>query len=161
MNLRDLPHLGRRFLGSLRARRTTPAEQLWVAAHLEGEPARLFFAQCAMDQRHALDTALRLQRDYPERRDLGRAALLHDVGKTPSGLGVAGRSVASLLAIAHLRAPRRMAQYLDHGRVGAAALRAAGEGPLPLAFAEFHHDPQVPPGIAAHDWKALRAADAE
>jgi len=161
MNLRDLPHLGRRFFRSLRVRRPGPAAQQWVATHLHGEAARLFFAQSAMDQAHAVDIAHRVERAAPGRGDLVRAALLHDVGKNSSRLGVAGRTAASLLAITHLPTSGRMRDYLEHGRLGATALGALGETPLTVAFARSPHDPRAPAGIGPEDWETLHSADAE
>jgi hypothetical protein len=161
VNPRHLPHLVRRFFGSFAARRPSPAQQQWVADRLDGAAARLFFAQDALDQAHAVVTARRVARAAPGRDDLVRAALLHDVGKTISGLGVMGRSIASLLAIAHLPAPSRMRQYLDHGRIGAEVLGGVGESALTVAFARSHHDPGAPAGIASADWETLRSADAE
>lgn len=161
MNLRHLPHLARRFFGSLAARRPSPAEQHWVAGRIGGEVARLFFAQDALDQAHAVAAARRVERAAPGRDDLVRAALLHDVGKAAAGLGVIGRTVASLLAIAHLPAPGRMRQYLDHGRIGAELLSGVGESALTVAFARSHHDRSAPPGIAAADWETLYRSDGE
>lgn len=161
MRLRHLPHLARRFFGSLHARRPRPGDQLFIATLLRGGAARLFAAQQPMDQQHALDVARRVARDAPQRHDLMRAALLHDVGKAHSHLGVIGRSVASLLAIAGIPARGRFAAYLDHGRLGAADLAAAGESGITLGFAAHHHDAEPPDTTDRNDWATLRAADSE
>ena len=55
-------------------------------------------------------------------RDDVAAALLHDIGKLASGLGVGGRVFATLIG------PRtaKFRRYHDHERLGAAMLREAG-----------------------------------
>jgi len=161
MRLRHLPHLIRRFFGSLRARRPRPADQIFIAGMLRGDAARLFASQRPMDQHHALRTARRVAVMAPGRDDLVRAALLHDVGKTHAELGVIGRSVASLLAIARMPARGRFAAYLDHGRLGASDLRSVGEAGIAVAFAAHHHAAAAPANTDPSDWALLRAADDE
>jgi hypothetical protein len=161
MRLSLLPHLVRRFFGSLRARVASPNEQAMLAASLPESSLRLFVTQPAMDQRHALRAAARIPVDAPARPDLVRAALLHDIGKTPSNLGVVGRSVASLLAMAHLPRTTRMRRYLEHGALGAEALAASGETGIVVAFAAHHGLPRTPPGVDPVSWDILRRADHE
>ncbi len=157
---RQLRHLIVRFFGVVRARPLRPAEQAEVAALLQPSERRAFWDQPAADQRHALASARRVSAAAPHRRDLARAALLHDVGKRHSRLGPLGRSAASLFALAGRPAPGRFGSYLDHGAVGADELAAAGAEPLVVAFARSHHLAR-PPAIAAADWAVLQAADAE
>ncbi|MBI5158022.1 MAG: hypothetical protein HZA58_08440 [Acidimicrobiia bacterium] len=161
MRFRSLPHLVRRFFGSLRARRPRPRDQIDIAAILHGEAARLFAAQRPMDQHHALRTARQVEIAAPHRPDLVRAALLHDVGKAHSDLGVVGRSLASLCALARIPTRGRFAAYLDHGRLGAADLAAAGESGIEVAFAAHHHVTESPAAIDPSDWALLRTADGE
>ncbi len=161
MRLRNLPHLIRRFFGSLRARRPSPSEQRFIAAHLVGPAAQLFAAQAPMDQRHSLECARRVAAAAPGRGDLIRAALLHDVGKNHSGLGVLGRSVASLAAIARFPVRGRFRAYLSHGRLGADDLTGVGESGIVVAFAAAHHEVVPPSPIDATDWAMLRRADGE
>jgi len=156
---RSLPHLVRRFFRSLTARRPGPADQVFIASVLDGGVALLFAAQSPMDQAHALRAARAVAVTVPRRTELVRAALLHDVGKTHAGIGIAGRSCASLLAMAHLPVTRRMRSYLDHGVLGAADLGRAGESGIVVAFAGAHHTAIAPPGADPHDWAALRRAD--
>ena len=153
-------HLVRRFFGSLRARRPTPGDQVLVASLVTPEEARLFWAQPVADQAHGVAAARRVAALAPDRDDLVRAALLHDVGKRHARLGVIGRSVASLLAILRLPRTRRHAAYLSHGDLGAADLAAAGSDPVTVAFARDHHRAR-PDDVAPDDWKVLVAADTE
>ena len=80
------------------------------------------------------------------------AALLHDVGKTDSGLRTYGRVVATLSAAvaghdaAHAWSQRRgftrkVGLYLRHAELGADQLALAGSDPLTVAWAREHHDP--------------------
>lgn len=148
-------HLVRRFFGFLTARPLTPTEQATVASELAPSLARLFFAQRPEDQRHAFDVAATVR----DRSDLVEAALLHDVGKSESGLGAIGRSLATAWSTARMPMPRTWRTYLDHGRIGADLLEAGGAGDLAVAFARHHPGP-VPAGIDPADWHRLGAADA-
>ena len=161
MRLADLPHLTRRFFGSWRAHWPSPQDQRLVTTVLDGPTARLFFEQAPMDQAHAIAVATAVSAAAPGRNDLLRAALLHDVGKTPTGLGVLGRSLASILAILRLPTPGRLGRYLEHGPHGADLLVATGEDGIVVAFARHHRSSQPPPEVSAADWAVLRAADHE
>jgi putative nucleotidyltransferase with HDIG domain len=156
---RRLRHLVRRFFEVLAARRPTPAEQLEAAALLRPAEAALFWDQPVADQRHGLESARTVAARLPDRPDLIRAALLHDVGKRHARLGVVGRSVASALELAHLPAPGRFHRYLAHGPLGAAELERAGAEEIVVAFAAAHHD-RRPPQIDPVDWQILADADA-
>ncbi len=151
-------HLVRRFFEVLGARPLSPAEQAEAARWLNGAETGLFWSQPVADQRHGLVSARVAAVAAPHRDDLVRAALLHDVGKRHSRLGVVGRSLASLLEILHLPTPGRLGRYLHHGPLGAEELAAAGAEPVVTAFAAFHHDAR-PPGVDAADWAVLIHAD--
>jgi hypothetical protein len=153
-----LPHLARRFFGVLVAAPLRPGEQAAAGALLRPAERGLFWGQPAADQRHGLECARAVQAACPGRRDLARAALLHDLGKRQAGLGAVGRSIATALAAARLPVPGRFAAYREHGPLGATELEAAGAEPLVAAFARHHHG-ERPAGIAAEDWDALRRAD--
>jgi putative nucleotidyltransferase with HDIG domain len=161
MRFTDLPHLTRRFFASLGARWPTPLDQSWVAERLDTAAAARFFAQDPIDQIHAVAVAHRVVAAAPGRDDLVRAALLHDVGKGESRLGVTGRTVASVLALLRLPAPGRMRRYLDHAALGANTLRELDADPLTVAFARWHHESQAPQGVTVSDWETLRRADDE
>lgn len=122
--------------------------------------AAIFWAQPVVDQRHALDAAHTVLQAMPGNTGAARAALLHDVGKRHSRLGIAGRIVATVLALLRLPAPGRLAVYLDHARLGAAELAAAGAGELEVAYAR-HQDGDRPPAISPAVWRVLKAADGE
>ena len=148
-----MAHLVRRFFGFITARPLTPSEQLWVSDALGAKLRRLFYEQQHQDQRHAVDVALRAGDGR-----LREAALLHDVGKSASGLGAFARSLATLWSLTGLPVWGRWRTYLRHGELGAAMLERAGAGDLAVAFARHHPGP-VPAGVDGGAWRALEAAD--
>jgi len=153
-----LLHLARRFLGVIRSRPLRPLEQAQAAALLLPGERSLFWRQSPADQRHAHDCARRVTALAPGRRDLARAALLHDVGKGAVPLPVPGRVLAGVLPLLHLPTPGRLGAYVAHGPRGADALQAAGAETLVVAYARHHHGSRpaaVPPG----DWDLLTRAD--
>jgi putative nucleotidyltransferase with HDIG domain len=123
----------------------------------EEEPA-IYWEQSVADQRHGLETARMIVAVRPDRRDLVRAGLLHDVGKRHSNLGVVGRSLASLLAKLRLPVRGSWRRYLDHGPLGAEELARLGAELLVTEFARHHHQ-RRPSVIAADDWELLQRAD--
>jgi putative nucleotidyltransferase with HDIG domain len=146
-------HLARRFFEVLGARPLVESERAEVSTMLRGPgEVTVFFSQPDGDQRHGLAVA----RLVPPH--LRRAALLHDVGKQASGLGVWGRSLASALAKLHLPTGRRLRTYLDHGPVGAMMLEATGAEEIVVDFARSHHG-RRPESIPEQDWELLRRAD--
>lgn len=144
-------HLVRRFVGALRARPPSPADEAWVDAHLlEGE-RRLWIRLGDADRAHSLLVARRFVAEAPDApRAAVAAALLHDIGKVDGDLGTFGRVVATLVG------PRgeRFRRYHEHEAIGLALLREAGSDPLTLALLDT--------GIEAPEpWRAaLERADA-
>jgi len=151
-------HLIRRFVWTLRARPLNPGEQAVAAAVVRPGEREAFWSQGPADQRHAVETALRVMAAAPGRPDLARAALLHDVAKRHARLGPIGRSLATVAGVLRLPAGRRWSTYLDHGPVAADELAAAGAEPLVVAYARHHHRGR-PDGVAEDDWRILTAAD--
>jgi hypothetical protein len=109
------------------------------------------FAQLPVnDQRHGLDvleTVTRLE-GQPGRL-LQQAALLHDVGKAGAEFSVLDRSLTVFLRAASPRLLKMLLQarpgfarrhdgYVDHARIGAERLRAAGAPELAAIVAEHH-----------------------
>ena len=154
-------HLATRFFEVLGARPLSPAEQSTVDRWLEPAERPLFWGQPPEDQRHAFDAAIAVEATATGRTDLVRAALLHDVGKRHSALGVTGRVFASLLRLARMPARGRIAAYLDHGALGAEELQQAGSEPIVVLFARHHHRAKAPAGADTADWAVLRRADGE
>lgn len=160
--LRESPELRHLAAGAVEyafSRRLAPAEQMEAARLLDSPAeAELFWGQPPADQRHGLTGARLIARERPGRRDLMRAALLHDVGKRRAGLGLWGRTWAALAARRGWKKSRRADQYLSHGRTGAEELAAAGAEETVTDYARSHHGSR-PPSIPPQDWRALLRAD--
>lgn len=151
-------HLTARFLESVAARSPGPREQSEAAALLREGEEPLFWGQPGPDQRHGLEAARAVLRRAPGRRDLARAALLHDVGKQAARLGIPGRVLASALGQIGIRPPGRMGVYLRHGEEGARMLERAGAEDPVVGFARHHHG-RRPPEWDPRDWELLQWAD--
>ena len=121
----------------------------------EGES---FFAQPPYDQRHGLEAARHVARHHPLRRELVRAALLHDIGKRQAGLGPFGRSLASAHTKVGGVAKGKWRSYIEHGPAGAVELEILGAEPIVVDFARHHHGKR-PDSISEADWDVLQAAD--
>ena len=119
--------------------------------HLLPSEADLWTRLSDADRRHAVAVARGVMDRLGEaERPVVAAALLHDVGKLASGLGTAGRVVATLVAAAvrpttvtswskALGFQRQVADYLRHPEEGGALLAEAGSDPLTVAWALEHH----------------------
>jgi len=158
--MRNLAHLTRRFFGSIRARRPGPADQSLVAKLLTSAESEVFWSQPVPDMAHAVRSARAVQRLEPDRDDLRRAALLHDVGKRQADIGTILRSIATACALLRIPTGGGMGRYLRHGEIGAQELEELGCEALVVQFARHHHGPR-PDHIDAADWNALLAADNE
>ena len=165
-------HLVRRFVGSLRPGGPGRHAEAWVEARLLPGELTLWRRMSGPDRRHAVGVAQRVERALGNEatRPVIAAALLHDVGKIESGLGVYGRVVATLSAKAagaqmastwrrQRGFARRVGLYLQHDQIGGDLLELAGSDPLTVAWTREHHRPEsewtVEPAIAA----ALKSAD--
>lgn len=167
-----LAHLARRFFGSLRPGGPAAGDDAWARDQLLAGEVTLWLRMSNPDRRHAVGVARDVSRALgPEAgRPVLAAALLHDVGKTVSGLRTPARVLATLASMATGRGRvlswsgshgwrRRMGLYVDHPRLGADLLRMAGADPLTITWTREHHLP-------ADDWtierpfaEALKAAD--
>jgi hypothetical protein len=159
-------HLAGRFFGSLRPGGPAPADRAWVETVLEPAELALWARQPGHDQRHTVDVARQVEAALAGGPHAGdtrwpACALLHDIGKLASGLGVPHRVLATLVgrvtrgAVAarglggdlrkdreeHRGLRRRIALYLRHPEVGAGMIRMAGGRDEVAHWAEAHHDP--------------------
>lgn len=150
-------HLAARFFDVITSRRLdrgeTQAVRRWVG---EGPLLEAFFSQPVADQRHGFEAAVQVLAHVPDRLDLVRAALLHDIGKRHARLGPAGRVIASLAMRLDLPLTSRQALYRDHGPLAAAEL--SGDLPVVVDFARHHHGAR-PGTIPEDEWVCLQAAD--
>ena len=120
-------HLAKRFVGMMSRRPIADEDLRWVSSVLLDGESELWHALPVADRRHSLLVAERLvealNRACSEAtRDEIAAALLHDVGKTASDLGIIERVVATLVG----PRTRRFRLYHAHEQIGAEILAAAG-----------------------------------
>jgi len=151
-------HLIRRFFDVLLARPLDSAERAAVEAWLDSSQSEVFFSQPHSDQRHGYHAALVVLSAADADVSTVRAALLHDVGKRHSRLGVVGRSVVSVLIRVGLPLTERGRLYRDHGEIAARELGELGCEALIVDFARHHHG-ERPSGIPPHIWELLQLAD--
>ena len=157
-------HLAGRFAGSLWPGGPSAAAEAEVAALLSPGELALWRRMSGPDRRHAVGVMHRLERALgAEATPSARiAALLHDAGKVEAGLGTFQRVLATLAGRRRAeRLPDRYRRYLEHDRIGAALLDAAGADPLVVTWARQHH-------LAPEQWTlprplaaALKAADGD
>jgi hypothetical protein len=165
-------HLARRFVGALRPGGPSDADRAWVEAVLEPEEYALWVRQPAQDRRHTVEVARRVEAALADGPHAGDprwpgCALLHDIGKLASGLGVLNRVVATVAERAtggalaargtggvppttaaeaalkgeeHRGLRRRIALYVRHPEIGADMIRMAGGRPEIAHWAGAHHD---------------------
>ena len=181
-----LPHLVRRFLGSVLPAGPDQAAESWALAHLTDGEARLWRRMTGPDRRHGVAVARRVRAALGVgRREVGAlhvatgrevdraltaAALLHDVGKVESGLGTWGR-VPTTLAILGLGRDRveawaarsgplgRAGRYARHPVLGGLLLAGAGSDRLTVAWAAEHHLPAERWTVEREVGGLLKAAD--
>lgn len=151
-------HLISRFFDVATARELTASEQAAVSDWLTPQTREIFFAQNDPDQRHGYHAALTVVAAGVHDPEVIMAALLHDVGKRHSRLGIIGRSAASVLILLGLPLTRRMTDYRDHGLIAARELGAVGVPSLVIDFA-MHHHVERPATITPQIWDVLVNAD--
>jgi hypothetical protein len=129
----SIGHLSRRFTGSLSTRPPPAEDTTWALEQLLRGEVGLWQEMTAQDRRHSVLVARRFVQCVPHAsRAEVAAALLHDVGKTVSGLGTWSRVIATVVG------PRtaRFREYHDHERLGAEMLRAAGSDPATIELVQ-------------------------
>jgi hypothetical protein len=171
-------HLARRFFGALRPGGPSPADRAWVESVLEPGEFTLWARQPGHDQRHSAAVARQVEAALAGGLHAGdtrwpACALLHDIGKLASGLGVFGRVLATLFgratdgAVADWEEQagmrRRIALSLRHPELGADMIELAGGRAEVAHWAGAHHDetrfdPRLVPAPVV---KALVEADAD
>ncbi len=158
-----IAHLSGRFVRALWPGSPRADDIAWVETVLTPDGFAQFRRQPNHDQRHAIGVARDVQArlaDTPDADDPRwlSAALLHDIGKLDSHLGVYGRVVATVsgAAVGRDHAPawsestgftRRVGLYLRHAELGADRIRLAGEPEEAARWAAAHHDPSTWPDL--------------
>jgi hypothetical protein len=172
-----LAHLSGRFVRALWPGPPRAVDVAWVETVLTPAGFAMFRRQPNHDQRHAIGVARDVQArlaasEWADDPRWPACALLHDIGKLDSHLGVCGRVVATVAGAAAGRDraeawsesrgfTRRVGLYLRHTELSADRIRLAGEPEVVAAWSAAHHRPdtwvQLP--IPAPVVEALDAAD--
>jgi putative nucleotidyltransferase with HDIG domain len=163
-------HLVARFFGSLRPRPLDAQDVAFVERTLTPAELACWERLGPADRVESLTTAraaaLALGAGVEDR--WVAAALLHDVGKTETGLGPFGRSGATAVAIVFggrsvRRWPNAIGRYVDHDERGARLLEQAGARREAVEWAAIHHRPARwrGSGLPMEICQVLAAADGE
>ena len=165
-------HLVKRFFGSLRPGGPSHVDESWVREQLLPTEVDLWERMYAPDRRHAVSVARRTERalGHVATRPVLAAALLHDIGKTVSGLRTYGRVIATLSAKAagyDMAAAwtettgftRKVGLYLQHPELGGDQLSIAGSDQLTIDWARQHHSSEDEWTVPTEIGRALVAAD--
>ena len=155
-------HLVRRFVGMLVPGGPSLEGEAFAVAVLSEAELVLWRRMSGPDRRHAVGVAKRVEAALgaDATPPILAAALLHDVGKVESGLGVFGRVVATAAGMAGRRElTPRVARYLRHSELGGDLLELARSDPLTVAWAREHHLPPEQWTVPAAVGTALKAAD--
>jgi HD superfamily phosphohydrolase YqeK len=101
-----------------------------------------------VDQRHSIVVLNRLNVLMPTAgREAQAAALLHDIGKSRSQLGVLLRVVATIVG----PRTRRFSQYHRHEEIGIELLESIGSSDVMISLLKGVGDPQVIVALTAAD----------
>jgi len=106
----------------------------WVNATLRENEYDLWSRMKSHDQRHSIEVARRFTEMHPAfTRDHVAAALLHDIGKAESDLGVLGRVIATVVG----PIGTRFRLYHDHESIGLNLCREAGSSTETLRLLDW------------------------
>lgn len=162
-------HLVRRFVRALWPGRPRDTDVAWVESVLTPAELEVWRRLPDHDRRYSIRVARRVEQalagtDYARDPRWPAVALLHDVGKLDSALGIVRRAVATVAGAvrpATRRARGRFGRYLRHDEIGAELLLGVGARDEAVRWAAAHHHPHqfeatgIPGPVAA----ALVAAD--
>ena len=141
-------HLCRRLLSSVFSRRLNGVELAQVQAILSEGEMGLWMKYQNIDQRHSIVVLHRLNVLMPTAgREAQAAALLHDIGKSQSQLGVLLRVVATIVG----PRTRRFSQYHRHEETGIELLESIGSSDVMISLLKGVGDPQVIAALTAAD----------
>jgi hypothetical protein len=127
-------HLARRFFTSLSTRPPAGNDIAWVNEKLLENEFELWCRMKPHDQRHSIEVARRFSELHPTfSRDEVAAALLHDIGKVHSELGVMGRVVATIVG------PKstKFREYHNHEVIGLNLCREVGSSTETLRLLDW------------------------
>ena len=141
-------HLCRRLFSSVFSRRLNAVELAQVQAILSEGEMGLWMKYQNIDKRHSIVVLHRLNVLMPTAgRDARATALLHDIGKSESQLGVLLRVVATIVG----PRTRRFSQYHRHEEIGIELLESIGSSDVMISLLKGVGDPQVIAALTAAD----------
>ena len=109
----------------------------WVNEKLLENEYKLWKRMKSYDQRHSIEVARRFTDMHPAfTRDQVAAALLHDIGKVESDLGVLGRVIATVVG----PVGTRFRLYRDHESIGLNLCREAGSSDETLRLLDWSNE---------------------
>jgi response regulator RpfG family c-di-GMP phosphodiesterase len=161
-------HLARRFVRALWPGRPRTADVAWVESVLTPAELSLWRQLPNHDRRYSIRVARHAQQSLAgTEHDDSRwqtVALLHDVGKLDAGLGVAGRTLATVTGVVRPRTRQssgRFGRYLRHDEIGAAMIRSTEGRNEAAVWAAVHHHRErwADSGLPGPVAEALAAAD--
>jgi HD domain len=170
-------HLVERFFRALWPGPPRPRDVAWVQSILEPGELTLWRELPNHDRRYSIRVAKQVEAGLAGTEHAGEsrwlaAALLHDVGKLDAGLGVVGRSVATVVGASAKKARidlwtsrpgfrGRVGRYLRHDERGAARIRSVGGRDEAARWALAHHrrDRWPASGVPTPVAEVLEAAD--
>jgi response regulator RpfG family c-di-GMP phosphodiesterase len=124
------------------------AELTQVQAILSEGEMGLWMKYQNIDKRHSIVVLNRLNVLMPTAgREAQAAALLHDIGKSRSQLGVLLRVVATIVG----PRTRRFSQYHRHEEIGIELLESIGSSDVMISLLKGVGDPQVIAALTAAD----------
>lgn len=152
--------------------RVTVEDGRYIAAHLNAEEQKIFFAMSVPDQVHSLRTAYTIERLVIEdkrgidREFLIRCALLHDVGRKAGDLTVMGKVFVVLITTfapdfadrLEIKGNHALYVYHHHAELGGQKLQRIGLFKEAKIIAKHHAPPKPDDPI---ELKLLRLADNE
>ena len=130
-------HLVRRFFTSLSTKPPATQDIAWVNEKLLTSEFELWKSMESYDQRHSIEVARRFTELHPLfTRDQVAAALLHDIGKIESQLGVIGRVIATVVG------PKgtKFRCYHDHETIGLKLCLDAGSSSETIRLLDWSED---------------------
>ncbi len=167
-------HLVSRFFGSLRPGGPPEDEDEWAVDQLLPGEVEVWRTMWNPDRRHAAGVARRVERalGVDATRPVLAAALLHDSGKTASGLHTYGRVIATICGKvvrndedtlrdwSRVRGfTRNVGLYLRHAELGGDILELAGSDAMTVAWAREHHLPESQWTVPVEIGRVLKDAD--
>jgi hypothetical protein len=150
--MKNQRHLARRFFTSISKRPPEAKDIAWVNEMLLANEFELWNLLKPNDQRHSIEVARRFTGLHSAfTRDQVAAAMLHDIGKVESELGVLGRVVATIVGPHGIK----FRNYHNHELIGLNLCRNAGSSVETLRLLDWSAETSRNDSIV----KILRQAD--